>query len=318
MNDIARWMLLALLAAPGSALAAPVVSVFPLPEGSGPHDVAPAPDGGVWFTAQLGGALGRLDPATGQVEEIPLGKGAAPHGVIIGPDGAPWVTDGGLNAIVRVDPASHAITLFKLPADHPETNLNTATFDASGVLWFTGQEGVYGRVDPRSGEVRVWDAPRGAGPYGITTTPDGGVFYASLAGSYIARIDPATGAATVIEPPTPRQGARRIWSDRNGALWVSEYYAGQIARFDPAANAWQTWHLPDKDAEPYAMYVDAHDTVWLSDFGPGTLLTFDPASGRFATVPNEQGQVWVRQLAGRNGEVWGADSGHDRLVRVVE
>ena len=35
--------------------------------GARPHDVAPAPDGSVWFTAQGAGELGRLDPRTGKV-----------------------------------------------------------------------------------------------------------------------------------------------------------------------------------------------------------------------------------------------------------
>ena len=34
--------------------------------GAGPHDVAPAPDGTVWFTAQAAGEMGRLDPRTGR------------------------------------------------------------------------------------------------------------------------------------------------------------------------------------------------------------------------------------------------------------
>ena len=54
------------------------------------------------------------------------------------------------------------------------------------------------------------------GPYGITTTPAGEVYYASLAGSHIARIDPATAKATPIEPPTREQGARRVWTRFEG------------------------------------------------------------------------------------------------------
>ena len=55
----------------------------------------------------------------------------------------------------------------------PAANLNTATFDGRGVLWFTGQAGMYGRLDPDVGKVEAFAAPRGAGPYGIATTPDG-------------------------------------------------------------------------------------------------------------------------------------------------
>src|SRR6185295_19049365 len=165
-------------ATPGTA----EVKYFPVQAGDHPHDVAPAPDGTVWYTGQRTGVLGRLDPKTGGVERISLGKGSAPHGVIVGPDGAAWVTDSGQNAIVRVDPATKAVKVYPLPAGTAYTNLNTAAFDRNGVLWYTGQSGYYGSVDPKTGQVRVWDAPRGRGAYGITATPEGEIYYASLAG----------------------------------------------------------------------------------------------------------------------------------------
>ena len=77
----------------------------------------------------------------------------------MGPDGAPWITDGGLNAIVRVDPETLAVDIFPLPADRPNANLNTATFDSNGNLWFIGQNGVYGKPDPSTGDMEVFDAP---------------------------------------------------------------------------------------------------------------------------------------------------------------
>src|SRR5687767_4297579 len=58
------------------------VAEFPVAAGSGPHDVAPAPDGTVWYTGQGNGTLGNLDPRTGAVREIPLGSGSSPHGVV--------------------------------------------------------------------------------------------------------------------------------------------------------------------------------------------------------------------------------------------
>src|SRR5918995_2309904 len=165
------------------------VREYPVPAGSRPHDVAPARDGGVWYTAQGSGKLGWLNPRNGRVREVALGAGSAPHGVIVGPDGAPWITDGGLNAIVRVDPRTRRVRRFPLPASTGYANLNTATFDRRGVLWFTRQSGIYGRLDPRTGAMRVYRAPLGPGPYGITTTPKGQVWYASLAGSHIAQIN---------------------------------------------------------------------------------------------------------------------------------
>ena len=290
------------------------VREYVVPPGTHPHDVAPAPDGTVWYTAQLTGKLGRLDPKTGKTTEIPLGEGSAPHGVIVGPDGAPWITDGGLNAIVRVDPETSVVRAFPLPSSGGYANLNTATFDRDGILWFTGQSGIYGRLEPETGAMRVFRAPGGTGPYGIATTPRGDVWYASLAGSHVARINRATGKATVVRPPTRGQGARRIWSDSRGRLWVSEWNAGKVARFDPAARRWREWRLPGQ-AQPYAIYVDDKDIVWLTDFATSAIVRFDPKTARFTRVRLRAGAD-VRQLLGRPGQLWGAESGADRLVVV--
>jgi virginiamycin B lyase len=292
------------------------IQEYAVPAGSHPHDVAPAPDGAVWYTAQISGALGRLDPATGETRHIPLGSGSSPHGVIVGPDGAPWITDSGLNAIVRVDPQTEAIQKFPLPRESGYANLNTAVFDSNGMLWFTGQNGVYGRLDPSSGDLRVFEAPRGRGAYGITTTPDGAVYYASLASSYVGRIDPQTNEATVLEPPTSNQGARRVWSDSQGRVWVSEWNAGQFAVYNPAGDSWKEWKLPGNGPQAYAVYVDDQDIVWLSDFGANAIVRFDPITETFTAFELPSPDAAVRQILGRPGEIWGAESAVDKIVVI--
>jgi virginiamycin B lyase len=309
---------LAFAALGASAAPAAQISYFDLPRGAGPHDVAPAPDGTVWYTAQAQGAIGILDPRTGRVRQIPLGAGSAPHGVIVGPDRAAWITDGGQNAIVRVDAATHDIRLFPLPSDFPSANLNTATFDRKGILWFTGQNGVYGRVDPASGKVEAWKAPKGVGPYGITTTPSGDVWYASLAGDHIAKIDTVSGDALVVAPPKAGVGPRRIWSDSKGLLWVSFWNTGEVARFDPSAKAWKVWTLPKRTEGCYAVFVDDEDKVWVSDWPGNALVRFDPTTEKFDNFPSNRGRAEVRQILGRPGEIWAAESGTDRLMVIKE
>jgi virginiamycin B lyase len=310
---------------PAAATAAPAparaglpvnVRVFEVPEGSRPHDVAPAPDGKIWYTGQRRGVLGILDPESGAVREVALGEGSAPHGVIQGPDGAAWITDGGQNAIVRYDPASDEVKVWPLPAEFPDSNLNTAVFDGAGTLWFTGQAGVYGRFDPRSEEMRVWRDPEGRGPYGIAATPSGDVYYVSLAGSHLARIDRETGAATIIEPPTPEQGARRVWADSAGNLWVSEWNGGKLSRYTPATGAWQSWRPEGERPRVYAVYVDDRDIVWVSDFGANAVLAFDPASESWTRYPGSGDNAQVRQILGRQGWVYLPESGRDRIMVV--
>jgi virginiamycin B lyase len=298
------------------ATAQVTVQEYPIPRGHRAHDVwaDAAPGGPVWFSAQGSGHLGILDPKTGKVELVALGSGSSPHGVIAAADGAPWLTDSGQNAIVRVDPKTRAVKAWKLPADSGYTNLNTAIFDAKGIHWFTGQSGIYGRLDPVSGEMKLFDAPKGRGPYGIHVTPDGVVYYASLAGSHIARIDASSGAATVIEPPTARQGARRVWSDSKGDIWVAEWNSGNLSRYQPKTGQWKAWKAPGDAPRVYAVYVDETDKVWAAEWTAQVMLRFDPAGERFESFKSSTPVANVRQIHGRKGEVWTPESAADKIV----
>jgi virginiamycin B lyase len=307
-------LVLCLLALP--SLAQVRVQEYTIPSGHGIHDVwaDASPGGPVWFSAQGSGHLGVLDPKTGKVEFVRLGTGSSPHGVTAGDDGAPFLTDGGQNAIVRVDPKTRAVKKWPLPADSGYANLNTAIFDQKGVHWFTGQSGIYGRLDPRTGKMDVFESPRGRGPYGIHVTPGGTVYYASLAGSHIAKLDSRTGKATVIEPPTRRQGARRVWSDSKGNVWVSEWNSGNLSRYEPATGKWRAWRAPGDDPHLYAVYVDETDKVWASEWSAQAMLRFDPATEKFESFRSSSGRANVRQIHGRKGEVWTPESGADRIV----
>jgi virginiamycin B lyase len=309
-------LLYLLLLVPLAAWGQVTVQEYPLPRGHRVHDVwaDPAPGGPVWFSAQGSGHLGILDPKSGKVELVSLGSGSAPHGVIAASDGAPWLTDGGQNAIVRVDRHTREVKVWKLPPDTGYANLNTAIFDPKGTHWFTGQSGIYGRLDPRTGDMQVFKAPKGRGPYGIHVTPQGEVYYASLAGSYIARIDGSSGAATVIEPPTPRQGARRVWSDSKGHLWVAEWNSGNLSRYEPQSGKWSAWKAPGQAPQIYAVYVDESDKVWASEWASQTMLRFDPATGKFESFKSSSPYPNVRQIHGRKGEVWTPESGADKIV----
>ncbi|MDB5858170.1 MAG: Twin-arginine translocation pathway signal [Ramlibacter sp.] len=283
---------------------------------TGIHDLAPAPDGGVWFTAQASGHLGWFDPSSGRTELVALGTGSAPHGVIQGPDHAAWVTDGGQNAIARVSWPQRAVTLYRLPAGSPYANLNTCAFDGAGDLWFTGQGGYVGKVAVKSGQVTVQQSPRGRGPYGICATPAGEIWWCSLAGSFIAQMDRRTGESRIVEPPTRDQGARRVWSDSRGRIWVSEWNSGNLSMHDPSANSWRTWKLPGARPRTYAVYVDERDIVWASDWGGNAMFSFDPRSEQFERHAMARESTNIRQILGRKGEVWLPESGTEHITVI--
>ena len=164
--------------------------------------------------------------------------------------------------------------------------------------------------------MKVWDSPKGGGPYGMTATPKGDIWFVSFAGSYLANVDLASGAATVFEPPTRDSGARRVWSDSRGRLWVSEWNLGKLALYDPAARIWKEWKLQGTKPQAYAVWVDGDDNVWVSEWSRNAVLRFDPVTETFESFPSDRANAEVRQMLGRSGEVWIAESGTER-IRVI-
>jgi virginiamycin B lyase len=64
------------------------------------------------------------------------------------------------------------------------------------------------------------------------------------------------------------------------------------------------------------VYVDERDLVWVSDWGSNSIYRFDPGDGSFTRYPLPTPGAEVRQILGRRGELWGAESGTDRLFVI--
>jgi len=166
---------------------------------------------------------------------------------------------------VRVGWPDRQVRVFALPEGSPYANMNTCAFDGDGMLWFTGQSGVVGSLDPKTGKLTAKDAPRGR-PYGICATPAGEIWWCSLAGSFIARIDRRTGDSIVVEPPTKDQGARRVWSDSGGRIWVAEWHSGNLSVHDPATERFESFVFPRAGAA-IRQILSRPGEVWLPESG---------------------------------------------------
>jgi virginiamycin B lyase len=91
---------------------------------------------------------------------------------------------------------------------------------------------------------------------------------------------------------------------------------GQVGVYDPADGSWREWRLPGTSPQAYSVYVDELDVVWLTEFTADAIVRFDPLTEAFQSFPPESVPSAVRQMLGRDGEVWGAESAADRLVVI--
>jgi virginiamycin B lyase len=72
------------------------------------------------------------------------------------------------------------------------------------------------------------------------------------------------------------------------------------------------WRLPGERPRAYGRPRGQRDAVWRSKLGTNALVRFVPERNTFDVLPSPIGNV--RQLLGRPGEVWGVESGADKLV----
>ena len=170
------------------------------------------PGGPARYTRHRGRRLPAARPGDGQGRADRARPGSSPHGVIVGPDGAP----GHRRAIERHRASIRRRAVMLAAADerlrqpqHRDLRQGRLTVVHRPVRSTAG-------FDPATGKVEVWDR-RGCGPYGIATTANGDGTTPRSPWQTSRASTLATGAATVIEPPTPEQGAR-AWAIRASGL----------------------------------------------------------------------------------------------------
>ena len=137
------------------------IKLWPVPTpGSRPHDPLATRDGAIWYTGQLSGKLGRLDPKTGAIKEYPLKTPqTGPHGLTEDKDGNIWFTGNHMSLVGKLDPRTGDVTEYKMP-DPKAKDPHTIAIDGSGIVWFTAQNAnMVGRIDPKTGEVRLVTSP---------------------------------------------------------------------------------------------------------------------------------------------------------------
>src|SRR5437763_16097602 len=115
------------------------ITEYPLPDkGARPRRIAIARDDTVYYTYYARGFFGRLNPATGKVEEFasPGGPDSKPYAVGITSDGGVWYVETGddtHNVLVRFNPETKKMQTFPIPGGGGTVrNLDIAKGD---VIW---------------------------------------------------------------------------------------------------------------------------------------------------------------------------------------
>ncbi len=301
-----------------------VITEYNIPAGSFPHDPALDPGDVLWYTAQRGNKIGRVNPSTGEVTEfaVPTAN-SGPHGLVSDAAGNIWFTENSAGKVGRLDPRTGQVTEYAMP-EAAARDPHTPVFDQRGILWFTIQNANrVGRLDPATGEVRLFPVPTAnARPYGIKVDAGGVPWFVEFGTNRLAKIDPQSGAIQEFVIPESSARPRRLAIAPNGDIYFADFNAGRLGRFrrsaDGAGGEFKLWDSPSgRNSQPYGIAADQAGMVWYNESAANRIVRFDPRDESFASLAIPTPGSIVRHMeADSVGRLWLAESGIDKIGKV--
>jgi virginiamycin B lyase len=114
-------------------------------------------------------------------------------------------------------------------------------------------------------------------------------------------------------------GLADLVADRTGNVWFVEYSSGNVGGYYRLDDRIQIFPIPTENSLPTCLDIDLQGRLWFIESGPGKLGMFDTGMSSFEEfdMPVLDGaQVSPKRVAvDSDGNVWLADTAHDRVVK---
>ncbi|WP_151728239.1 Vgb family protein [Thermogemmatispora aurantia] len=201
-----------------------------------PNELLMDRQGLIWFTEMNADALGRLNPATGELRQYPL---AAHH------------------TVQQLNPYGLAS-------------------DAHGNLWFTeSSRNRIGYLDPRTGAITTFSTPDpGAMPMEIAVDQQGQVWVTTFAHNLLLRFNPSSRQFTRYYAPTPDGSSGGLYGlslDKSDGVWVTVAAANALAHLLPEQQRFLYYLVPTASSFPFGVAVANRQQVWFTEAGANQL-----------------------------------------------
>lgn len=303
------------------------VPLAPGPEG---HVTALAAAGGAVWAATAGGALYRVEAATGRTTPFRPGAQLSALAASRAQPGVLWVGTRG-QGLLAFDTRTGRATPAAADPALARADVLALTEDAAGLLWMGTVQGLY-RADaagPPFTPILSDPAQRrggltGSGVMALHEAPsEPGVLWVGTVRGGLNRLDRRTGAvrAYFTAPDHPLNVVFAIHEDRAGRLWLGGLTQEALFRFDRATGAAEALPLAPGSSGYVKQIYEAPSrpgVLWVAT-SAGGLAEFDPARGavrrRFTTAgpPGARlphGDVWTAlEAADEPGVLWVGTNG---------
>jgi sugar lactone lactonase YvrE len=268
-----------------------------LPDGFLPEGIAIGPGPTAWFGSRADGDIYEVDLVTGEGQVVAQGPGTPSIGLKSDSSGRLFVA-GGPSGTGRVVDSDTGALLADYPLTTDPSFVNDVLLTPSAV-WFTDSMQPQLYAVPRSPDGDLadthltvplggeWAQGEGFGANGLTRTPDGSALLVVHSTSgLLYRVDPATGAATVVDLGGLLLTNGDGMLQRGRTLYVVQNRLNQVAVLE-LDRAGTTGHLVDTITSP-----DFDVPTTVAAFGRSLYLP----NARFTSPQEPETEFWVTRV----------------------
>jgi len=291
-----------------SATTGPQTIDYTIPTVSGePYDLAYA-DGFIWFTERQGNQIGRLEIATGQIDEFTIPTpNSLPHGIAIAPNGHIWFTEYATDQIGRFNPVTETFTEYPyIPsstANSTPLGLTDLAVSRQNILWLTASESdqvIY--FDPDANLFYSIPTPAESRPMHIVLDNGGSPWITTANANLVGRYTPGTlsywywyeipiaNGSNITGPNVNGPGGIAL---RDTGVEQQVVFAqpnrGQIGQleldFSDASLTAGNYRLSENNSQPSGVVIDEDGTIWVADAGTGRIFEWRAPYFSFVYLP---------------------------------
>jgi virginiamycin B lyase len=229
----------------------------------------------VWYTGNLVGLIGRLDPKTGTITEYKTPGARDPH-TPLWLNGTVWFTAQQSNKYGSLNAATGEVKIYDVATTRAlPYGLQRAP---DGSLWMAlfGTNKL-GHLDPATAKLVEVDLPEaGARPRRLAITSDGRIWYSDFARGYLGMYDPKTKAAKEWKTPDDNSAPYGIGVAPSGVIWFNESRQGNMVMFDPKTEKMEVVPIPTRGSVIRNVTVDStRNRLWIAESGVSRMGRID-------------------------------------------
>jgi virginiamycin B lyase len=147
-----------------------------------------------------------------------------------------------------------------------------------------------------------------SGGWGITSGPDGNLWFTENQYNLVGMINPTTHAISAFSTPTTGSGPMGITAGPDGNVWFTENGASKIGVINPTTLAITEYATPTAGAGPHDITVGPDGNLWFTENGANKIGVINPTThviSEFAVPTKKHVALSLYGItAGPDGNVW--------------